>query len=199
MSNHISPAYFRILRGIFQKLRIWKYGCLSDCPNVDSAASIVQPVLCTGRGKIVLGKCSLGVWPSPYYYSGYIHLEARRESASITIEDNVCINNNAVIIAEQAIVTICKNTLIGTNFTLYDSDFHEISPSRRLTGNPDAAPVTIRENVFIGSGVTVLKGVCIGENSIIASGAQVISDIPDNVIAGGVPARILRRIGRENR
>ena len=55
-------------------------------------------------------------------------------------------------------------------------------------------PVIIKDNVWIGEGVCILPGVTIGENSIIGANAVVIKDVPDNCVAGGNPARVLRQI-----
>lgn len=64
-------------------------------------------------------------------------------SAEVQIEDGVSINNNAVIIAECCKISIGKNTLIGTEFTVYDSDFHDLQPERRMSGKAETAPVVI--------------------------------------------------------
>lgn len=178
-------------RSLYQRFRVWKYLLLSDAQFVKSDARCLQPVLITGLGTINLGKCNLGVWPSPYFFSGYSHIEARHPDAEINIGDNVWINNNAVIIAERTKISIGKNTLIGTEFTVYDSDFHDLYPARRLSGKHETASVEIGENVFIGSRVMVLKGVSIGDNCVIAAGSVVSKNIPPNVVAGGVPAKVL--------
>jgi maltose O-acetyltransferase len=175
----------------YQQLRIWKYKIFSNIYHCDDLAQTRQPVLITGRGRVKLGRCNLGVWPSPYFLSGYIHLEARESTASIEIEDGVWINNNAVIIAERSIVRIGANTLIGTEFTVYDSDFHDLHPQRRLAGTHECAPVNIGKNVFIGSRVTVLKGVTIGDNAVIAAGSLVTKDVPKSHVVGGVPAKVI--------
>lgn len=159
-------------------------------PHTDHARRH-QAVLLLGEGEIFLGRCQLGFWPSPYFLNGYIHIEARLPSAEVHIEDGVSINNNAVMIAECCRISIGKNTLIGTEFTVYDSNFHDLHPERRVSGTPETAPVTIGENVFIGSRVTVLKGAVIGNNSVIASGAVVTGTIPENCIAAGVPAKVV--------
>ena len=54
------------------------------------------------------------------------------------------------------------------------------------------APIHIGENVWIGSSVTITRGVTIGDNSVIAAGAVVTKDIPANVVAGGVPAKVIK-------
>ena len=69
---------------------------------------------------------------------------------------------------------------------------HDIDPDRRHILYP--APIHIGRKVWSGAGVIITKGVTIGDNSIVAAGAVVTHDIPFNVIAAGVPARILREI-----
>ena len=179
---------------MYQRLRVWKYKLFSNIRHCDSLAIFNQPVLIIGEGKVHLGRCIMGINPSPYYLNGYIHIEARDSTSSITIEDGVWINNNAVIIAERSSIYIGANTLIGTDFTVYDSDFHDLHPERRISGTHKCRPVSIGRNVFIGSRVTVLKGVRIGNNAVIAAGCIVNIDIPENGIAGGVPARILGQV-----
>ncbi|APW47780.1 acyltransferase [Rhodoferax antarcticus] len=179
---------------IYQKIRVLKYRILSDSQSFNSLAHCHQPVLMTGLGKISLGKCNLGVWPSPYYLSGYIHIEARDIESEVVIEDGVWISNNACIIAERTRVKIGKNTIIGTDFTVYDSDFHETHPTKRFSGQHQTSAVEIGENVFIGSRVTVLKGVKIGDNCVIASGAVVTQTMPCNCVIAGVPARVIKRL-----
>lgn len=174
---------------MYQRLRVWKYKFLSDIHHCDSLARFNQPVLMTGRGRVQLGRCNLGIWPSPYYLNGYIHVEARDATASIEIENGVWINNNAVIIAERSSIRIGANTLIGTEFTVYDSDFHDLHPERRLAGTHECAPVNIGKNVFIGSRVTVLKGVSIGDDAVIGAGCVVSKDVPAGAVFVGHSTR----------
>ena len=56
------------------------------------------------------------------------------------------------------------------------------------------APIVIGKDVWIGSNTTVTPGVTIGDGSVIAAGAVVTRNVPDHVLAGGVPARIIRKI-----
>jgi maltose O-acetyltransferase len=192
--HRISSTLRRLPLILFQKLRVWKYSFFSDAKHVTSLARFNQPVLMIGRGKIRLGQCYLGVWPSPYYLNGYIHIEARNPESEIMIGNGVWINNNAVIIAEQCRIEVGDDTLIGPEFMVIDSDFHDLDPVKRLTGNPRYSSVSIGKNVFIGARVTILKGVTIGDNSVVAAGSVVQKDIPQNVIAGGVPAIIMKKM-----
>jgi|YNPNPStandDraft_1061719.scaffolds.fasta_scaffold10886_3 hypothetical protein len=84
-----------------QRPRIFLYKLLSTCPRVEGKGSLVQPVLFLGSGRIVIGKhVTLGCRPSPYLYSGYIHLEARKPQSLILIGDRCWINNNCAFISE---------------------------------------------------------------------------------------------------
>lgn len=188
-----SPIYF------YQKLRILKYKYFSNSRNVENEATLNQPVLFLGEGSIILKKCTMGIWPSPFFFNGYIHLEARNIGSRIFIDDNVFINNGAVIIADKNIIHIGKNTLIGSEFTVYDSDFHGLNPQMRFDGSHSTAPVIIGENVFIGSRVTILKGVTIGSNSVIGNGSIVVNPIPRDVIAVGIPAKVVGSVYKDEK
>lgn len=192
LTSIIRNRYRWALRSFFQKVRIFKFRVLSDRSNCKSRAHVIQPVLTIGKGDFKFGSCRLGNWPSPFYFSGYIHIEARSQSASIFIEDGVHINNNATIIAERCSIHIESNTLIGVEFTVYDSDFHELNPEKRMNGAPSCASVRIGRNVFIGSRVLVLKGVHIGDDSVIAAGTVVTKDVPPRSVVAGNPGKIIR-------
>ena len=84
-------------------------------------------------------------------------------------------------------ITIGRGVAISENFTIWDSDAHEIIGA----GNP-TAPIVIGDRVWIGTSVTVLKGVTIGDGAIIAAGSLINKDIPANCLAGGVPAKVLK-------
>ncbi len=95
-------------------------------------------------------------------------------------------------------VELGKECLLGANVTIADTDFHAIKPeARRFNGNPQdisSSAVCIGDNVFIGTGSVVLKGVTIGMNSIIGARSVVTKDIPENEIFAGNPAQFLRKL-----
>lgn len=189
----------RILRKLcwmaLERGRVQFYRLLSRNSPAEDRALRHQATLINGVGKVRLGLCHLGVSASPYFLTGSIYIEARLATAEVHIADGVWLNNNAVIIAERSRIAVGENTLIGTEFTVFDSDFHDLHLDRRLDGAPKTAHVLIGKNVFIGSRVTVLKGVIIGDNSVIASGSVVVKSLPANCIAGGVPAEVIRFFG----
>lgn len=174
-----------------QRMRVLHYRLLSENTPRAMQGRLKQPALFSGQGEIHIGKSSIGVWPSPFFLNGYAHIEAREAGSCIRIGQGCHINNNAVLIAERNAITIGDNTLIGHSFSAYDSDFHRLEPHLRSSGQHEGKDVVIGTNVFIGANVTVLKGVTIGDNSVIANGSVVNRDVPANVIAGGVPAKVL--------
>jgi maltose O-acetyltransferase len=184
----------RALRRTIQTLRIAYYRLISDnapsCENV----GLLQPMFCTGRGQIVLRGCHIGVQPSPRLWEGYCHLEAREASASIEIDADVWLNNGATLIAERTRIRVGRGCLIGPGVQIFDSDFHSLDSGQRQSGTHPCRPVVIEENVLIGASVTVLKGVTVGRNSVVAAGAVVTSDVPSDSIVAGVPARVVQRL-----
>ena len=82
--------------------------------------------------------------------------------------------------------------MIGPNVSLITSG-HPIDPSQRRNG-VIAKPIVIERNVWIAAGATIIGGVTVGENSVIAAGSVVTKDVPPNVLVGGNPARVIRSI-----
>ena len=188
---------FKYLYGKYfiQYPRIIKYRVLSNCKRVIWKPVVIQPTQLSGDGTITFGKhVKLGFNLSPFFYNGYGYIDARTQKSIIKLGDNVSINNNPIIISEGAGIEIGSNTLIGFNVEITDSDFHDLNPNRRRSGTPKTNRVRIGENVFIGSNVTILKGVTIGNNSVIANRSVVTKSLPDNVIAGGYPCKVLKHL-----
>ncbi|MFS1663905.1 sugar O-acetyltransferase [Streptococcus sp. zg-JUN1979] len=97
------------------------------------------------------------------------------------------------VMLDGAEITIGDNVLFGPRVGIYTSN-HAIDPQERRLGACYAKPVRIGDDVWIGAGVHINQGVTIGDNVIIGSGSVVTKDIPSNVIATGVPCRVIRPI-----
>ncbi|RAV28702.1 DapH/DapD/GlmU-related protein [Sinomicrobium soli] len=108
----------------------------------------------------------------------------------IKIGKNVFINFDCTFLGLGGI-TIEDDVLIAPKVSLL-SEGHPLSPENRHSLVP--GHIRIKRNAWIGANATITQGVTIGENSIVAAGAVVTKDVPDNVIAGGIPAKIIKSI-----
>ena len=111
--------------------------------------------------------------------------------ASIEIGERCGLSGNVIVAAKS--IRIGDDCLLGANAVIMDTDWHHPDPNKRNTAGP-TSPVVIGRNVWIGMNSMVFKGVVIGDNSIIAAGSVVTKSIPADVVAGGIPARVLRQI-----
>lgn len=109
---------------------------------------------------------------------------------NITLGKRIFINSGCKF-QDQGGVTIGDDCLIGHNVVIATLN-HDLAPSRRADMHP--ASVTIGRNVWIGSNVTVLPGVTIGDNAVVAAASVVTNDVPENTIVVGSPARVVRSL-----
>ena len=101
--------------------------------------------------------------------------------------------NFGLTILDEAPVTIGDDCFIGPGVHIYTA-CHSIHPAERATRQEWAEAVRIGHNVWIGGNVTILPGVTIGNNCTIGAGSVVTHNIPDNVVAAGNPARIIKKV-----
>lgn len=108
----------------------------------------------------------------------------------IKLGKNVFINH-ACTFLDLGGITIEDDVQIGPKVNLITEN-HPVDPAKRK--HLDLKAILIKRNAWIGAGATILPGVTIGENSIIAAGAVVNRDVPDNSIVGGIPAKFIKAI-----
>ena len=101
--------------------------------------------------------------------------------------------NHNLTILDIREVHIGNHVMIGPN-TLITTVGHPLSPKSRREYHALAQPVRIGNDVWIGGNVTILPGVTIGNNVVVATGAVVTEDVPDNTLVGGVPAKVIKTI-----
>ncbi len=106
------------------------------------------------------------------------------------IGKNVFINFDCTFL-DLGGITIEDNVLIAPKVSLL-SEGHPLSPENRQSLVP--GPIHIKKNAWIGANATILPGVTVGENAVVAAGAVVSKDVPDNSIVGGIPAKIIKTI-----
>jgi acetyltransferase-like isoleucine patch superfamily enzyme len=103
---------------------------------------------------------------------------------------NVFVNHGCTFL-DMGGITIEDEVMLGPGVTITTED-HPVDPGRRKT--LQVAPVLIRRNAWIGANATLLPGVTVGENSVVAAGAVVHRDVPSNTVVGGVPAKVLKTL-----
>ena len=114
----------------------------------------------------------------------------------IKIGDNVLISPGVRIISAEEII-IESNVMIASNVYISDSDWHGVYDRINTPGS--SKKIHIEENSWIGEGSKISKGVRIGKNSIIGLGSVVTSDVPDNEIFGGNPAKKIGEIDKNKK
>ncbi len=161
--------------------------------SFSSYPDCIQKTLITGFGTVEIGvNCCFGFKLGGFFRKGFIEIQSRNHKSHIKIGDRVSTNNNVFLCAANWI-EIGNDTLIGQYVTIMDFEAHGIPYNlRRETG--EIGIVVLGKNVWIGNNVIILKNSIIGDNSIVAAGAVVTGTFPENVIIGGVPAKIIRQI-----
>ena len=116
-------------------------------------------------------------------------LTTLKKGAQLTVGQGCGFNGTAIACAQR--IVIGCNVRCGANTLINDTDWHPDDPR----SGPDA-PVVIGDNVWLGVNITVLKGVTIGEGTLVGAGSLVTKSLPAGVLAAGVPAKVIRAIGR---
>jgi acetyltransferase-like isoleucine patch superfamily enzyme len=110
----------------------------------------------------------------------------------IRVGRNVFVNQNCTFY-DLGGLDIADDVLIGPNVSLITSG-HPLEPSQRRAMTI-GKPIAIERNVWIAAGATIVGGVTVGENAVVAAGSVVAKDVPPNAFVGGNPARVIRSIG----
>ncbi|MFD2627649.1 sugar O-acetyltransferase [Oceanobacillus kapialis] len=111
---------------------------------------------------------------------------------------NTHVGENFYANFDCTILDVCEvrfgdNCMLAPGVQIYTAT-HPINPTERNSGKEYAKPITFGDNVWIGGRAIINPGVTVGNNVVIASGAVVTKDIPDNVVVGGNPAKIIKEI-----
>ncbi len=135
--------------------------------------------------KEILGKTGEQIWIEQPFLCDY--------GTFIEVGENFYANYNLVVL-DCAKVTIGDNVFIAPNVGIYTAAHPILASQRNIRGCEYAAPITIGSNVWIGGGVQICPGVTIGDNTVIGAGSVVTKDIPSDVVAAGVPCKVIRNI-----
>lgn len=121
-----------------------------------------------------------------------------RPKAILKIGKRVGISNSAIVCWNK--ITIEDDVFIGGDCKIYDTDFHPVKFSQRVSKEKSLAktePVLIKKGAFIGAFSIILKGVTIGEKSVVGAGSVVTKNVPDGEIWAGNPAKFIRKLTNE--
>ena len=118
-------------------------------------------------------------------------------NAFLKIGNNVGMSSTAIVCHSK--IEIGNNVKIGGGACIYDTDFHALYAEKRLNNKTDRLnkidkPILISNNVFIGAHSTILKGVTIGENSIVGACSVVSKNIPPNEVWAGNPIKFIKKL-----
>ncbi|MFC7319745.1 sugar O-acetyltransferase [Halobacillus campisalis] len=111
---------------------------------------------------------------------------------NIHVGENFYANFDCTIL-DGGRVTIGKNCMLAPGVHIY-TNTHPVNAEERMTEIEFTKPVTIGDNVWIGGRAVINPGVSIGNNDVIASGTVVVKDVPDNVVVGGNPAKVIKEL-----
>jgi acetyltransferase-like isoleucine patch superfamily enzyme len=164
-----------------------RYRCASVGESLKLEGEIPQII---GDGRIVLGD-GVRIGRRNTWIVGFKVSEA----AELIIGDRVSLNYQTMISVATR-VEIGSDTMIAGNVQIYDNVSHPIEPERRHEPFrlDEASPVIIGRNVWLGNRAIVMRGVTIGDNSVVAAASVVTKDVPPNVLVGGSPARVLKSL-----
>lgn len=140
--------------------------------------------------KEMLGEVGAGCYIEPPFHANF-------GGRHVMFGDHVYANFNLTVV-DDTYIYVGSHTMIGPNVTLASAN-HPILPELRKKGYQYNLPIHIGQNCWLGAGVIVVPGVTIGDNTVVGAGAVVTRDLPANVIAVGVPAKVLRKINNHDR
>lgn len=115
--------------------------------------------------------------------------------SEIIIGNHTGLSNSAIVALNR--IEIGDYVFIGSNCKIYDHDFHSIQFEKRIMKNDPgvkSAPILIKNGAFIGAHCIILKGVTIGEKSVVGAGSVVTQNIPDGEIWAGNPVKFIRKV-----
>lgn len=153
-----------------------------------------------GDGVEIMGPRHVEVYGPNIHIGDHVQMQSARgvltrlatwQNGSIRIGDYSLVTAGVHIISASSI-TIGKNVMIASHSYITDADWHDLYDRTSAPGA--TAPIELADNVWVGYGVKILKGVHLGENTIVAAGAVVTKSFGKNLIIGGNPAKVIGKL-----
>lgn len=198
MIRRVKLFGYKLFNRLYFRLKGGDFGT-----NLDVKARVYV----SGPGRIIIGddfRCSSGADINPLCRNLRAAFHTVTPKSKIVIGDRVGMSSPCIWAKDC--ITIGNDVQIGGDCLILDNDAHPHDYIQRRRGYTEeigvdnylktipTAPITIGNDVWIGTRCIILKGVSIGERSIIAAGSVVVSDIPADCIAGGNPCKIIKKI-----
>lgn len=183
-----------IREGVLWCTRFFWYEPLfrSQCAKVGSRFRMEQLPYLMGRGKIFIGDSVSLSGKSSFAFNN-----RHRDTPELVIGDHTFIGHQCSFRSAESI-RIGRHCLIAGSVTIGDYDGHPLDAARRRAGETspaaDVKPVEIGDDVWIGAGAVILKGVTIGSRSIVGTRAVVTKDVPPDTIVAGNPAVVVKQL-----
>ena len=167
--------------------------------NIKTGEGLVcyGPLFIRGTGTIVLGnKVRINSCRETNPIGGDTRtILFAKGNSRISIGNNVGISNTAMVALEE--IQIEDDVMIGAGCKIYDHDFHSVNYDERMMPGDvgvKSKPIKIKKGAFVGAHTIILKGVTIGEKSVIGAGSVVTKSVPDHEIWAGNPARFVKSL-----
>jgi acetyltransferase-like isoleucine patch superfamily enzyme len=181
-------AYYNLYRVLVCE-PLFKAHCTEFGRNVTTGVFVH---FITGTGDLVVGDDTIIDGKSTFGFGARFAERPRLEIGSRTYVGHAC----SFTVSSR--VTVGSDCFIASGCFFLDSPGHPLDPEKRLLHLPpdpeQVKPVTIGDNVWIGTQAMVMPGVTIGSGSVVAARAVVTKDVPPNSLVGGMPARVLRSL-----
>jgi acetyltransferase-like isoleucine patch superfamily enzyme len=164
----------------------------SQCAAVGAEFRMEQLPYIQGRGRIVFGRrVRLSGKPS------FSFSTARHAAPEVVIGDGTFVGHQCGFTVGRS-VRIGDRCLLATGVQVYDMDGHPLDACRRQAGEPTPPegirPVVLSDDVWVGAGAVILKGVTIGDRAVVAARAVVTRDVPADSVVAGNPARVVKQL-----
>ncbi len=157
-----------------------------------------KPIIHKEPGSIIrMGKNVVLVSESETNMAGINHpviIATYSKDAEVLLEDNVGMSGVSINCVSRCVFK--EGAMLGANVNVWDTDFHPVDPIKRLNQksieDAQTFPIILERNVWIGANTTILKGVTIGENTVVGAMSLVNKDLHSNTVYAGIPAKKIK-------
>lgn len=180
------PGLIAYIRGLYYK---FKFRIFFKNVKIGNHFRVYGRLVITGPGYVILGRDCFVL----SQMTKTVRITTQLPNSKVVIGNHVGLNGTSIVCYYQ--IEIDEYSNIADAY-ITDSSAHPLSPDRRLYTAEDipAEKVYVGKNVWISTHVVILKGVHIGENSVVAACSLVRKSLPPNILAAGIPAKVIRKL-----